>query len=61
MDYSPAELIEIALQVVGVLSVIATITPNPTDNLVLVALRKLLNIGAMNMAQSENKKKPGEK
>ena len=58
---SPQAVIELILQVIGVLSVIATVTPTPVDNVVLVALRKVLNLLAMNWAQSENKKKPGDK
>ena len=47
--------------VVGLLSVIAVVTPTPKDDMILIALRKLLNLGAMNFGQSENKFKPGER
>lgn len=49
------------IDVIGILSVIAAFTPTPKDDLILVALRKILNLGAMNFGQSENKVKPGEK
>lgn len=54
------DILEKATQVVGVLSIIATVTPTPKDDVILVVLRKLLNFGAMNFGQSENKVKPGE-
>jgi hypothetical protein len=51
---------EIALQVIGVLSVVAAITPTPIDNAILVALKKLINAGAFNWLEAENKRKPGD-
>ena len=47
--------------VIGILSIIATITPTPVDDGVLAVLRKVLNLGAMNFGQSENLKKPGRR
>ena len=52
---------EVALQDIGVLSVVAAITPTPIDNAVLVMLKKIINAGAFNWLEAENKKKPGEK
>ena len=52
---------EVALQVIGVLSVVAAITPTPIDNAILVGLKKLINLGAFNWLEAENKKKPGVK
>ena len=46
--------------VVGVLSIIAAFTPTPVDDGILAALRKILNLGAMNIGQAENKYKPGD-
>ena len=47
------------VDIIGILSIIATVTPTPVDDGVLAVLRKMLNLGAMNVAQSENVKKPG--
>ena len=44
--------------VIGLLSAIATITPTPKDDVILIALRKILNLGAMNIGKSENADKP---
>ena len=48
-------IIEVATSVVGVLSVVASITPNPVDNAVLLMLNKALNIGAFNVGKAVNK------
>ena len=48
-------IIEIATSVVGVLSVVASITPNPVDNAILLGLNKVLNIGAFNVGKAKNK------
>jgi hypothetical protein len=52
---------EIALSVIGFLSIVAAVTPTPIDNVVLVGLKKLINFGAFNWLGAENKKKPGVK
>ena len=49
------------VDIIGILSIIATVTPTPVDDGVLAVLRKMLNLGAMNFAQSENVKKPGSR
>ena len=48
-------IIELATSVVGVLSVVASITPNPVDNIVLLGLNKALNYGAFNVGKAKNK------
>ena len=63
MDISPDQIehfVEVALQVVGVGSVIAAVTPTPIDNVVFVALKKLINLIGFNFAKAENKEKPGD-
>ena len=55
------EYSEMALSIIGLLSVVAAITPNPIDNVVLIALKKALDFGAFNWLSAENKRKPGEK
>lgn len=61
MDISNAqEYIGHALTIIGVLSVVATFTPTPIDNMVLVGLRKALNLLAMNWGQAENLVIPGD-
>ena len=57
----PKEIAEIALQVIGVLSVIAAVTPTPVDNAVLIVLKKIINLGGFNWFEAENAKKPGVK
>jgi len=46
--------------IIGILSIVAAITPTPVDNALLIALKKIVNAGAFNWAEAENKKKPGE-
>ena len=48
-------ILEIATSVVGILSVVASITPNPVDNAVLLGLNKALNVGAFNVGKARNK------
>lgn len=40
------ENIQLALSIIGALSVIATLTPTPKDDTILFALKQLLNIAA---------------
>ena len=49
------EVIQQALQIVGLLSTIAVFTPTPKDNLVLKALHAVLTYGAMNWGKAKNK------
>ncbi len=56
MDY--AELIEKALQIIGIASAIAAITPTPTDNVILGVIRQILNVMAANVGQAKPEKKP---
>lgn len=46
--------IEVALQVIGVASIVAAVTPTPVDNVVLAVLKKVLNITAMNVGKAKN-------
>lgn len=46
--------VENALKVIGVLSMIATITPTPVDNIVLATLTKVINLGGMNFGKAKN-------
>ena len=55
------EYVELALQLIGALSMVAAITPTPKDDNLLADVRKILNVFAMNWGQSENKVKPGDK
>jgi hypothetical protein len=48
-------ILEIVTSVVGVLSVVASLTPNPVDNAILLGLNKALNIGAFNIGKAKNK------
>jgi hypothetical protein len=57
MDINPQQILEVATQVIGVASIIASITPTPVDNVVLVTLRKLIDLGAFNFLHAKNKEK----
>jgi hypothetical protein len=50
------EILEIAAQVVGILAIVASFTPTPIDNVVLVALKKALDFGAFNVGKAKNAK-----
>ena len=49
-----ANYVQIALQVIGVASVVAAVTPTPVDNAVLVVLRNVLDIFAANWLNAKN-------
>ena len=53
--------VTIGFQFIGVMSMIATITPTPKDDNAIAKVRQVLNLLAMNFGQSENKNKPGQK
>jgi Na+-transporting NADH:ubiquinone oxidoreductase subunit NqrD len=55
------KITEIALQVIGVCSVIAAATPTPIDNAALVIVRKIIDFGALNWWNADNLHKPGVK
>ena len=46
---------------IGILSIIAALTPTPIDNAILIAVKKAINLGGANWLNAENKRKPGEK
>ncbi len=52
------DTIELALKVIGIASIIAAITPTPKDDIILGALRQILNILASNIGQAKPEKKP---
>lgn len=60
LDWATGSGVGVA-DIIGILSIIATITPTPVDDGILAVLRKLLNAGAMNFGESENVKKPGSR
>ena len=47
-------IFEIALKVVGAFSVIASLTPNTTDNKVADALMRIINTIGFNIGQAKN-------
>ncbi len=51
------QVVEIVTQVIGVASIIAAFTPTPIDNAVLVAIRKIIDLGAFNFLNAKNEKK----
>jgi len=50
------EYLEIAGSVIATAAVIATFTPSPVDNGVLVILKKILDVFAMNFGKAKNAK-----
>ena len=48
------QYLEIITQAVGVFALIATLTPNTSDNAIVDFLLKLINFGAANVGQSKN-------
>ena len=44
--------------IIGLLSAIATITPTPKDNAILVILKMLINAGGMNFDKTTNAERP---
>ncbi len=45
----------IALQVVGIAALIATMTPNKTDNKIVDAVSKIINLLGANFGKAKNK------
>ena len=45
----------IALQVVGIAAMIATMTPNKTDNKIVDAVSKIINLLGANFGKAKNK------
>lgn len=52
---------EIALQVVGMFSVVAAVTPTPVDNAALLTLRKFIELGALNVLFAKRIKHDADK
>jgi len=46
---------EIVLQVIGLFSIIAAVTPTPVDNTILMVLKKIIDLGALNIGQAKKK------
>ena len=46
--------LEIVTQVVGVFALVATLTPNTSDNAIVDFLLKLINFGGANVGSSKN-------
>lgn len=54
MDMTPDQIASLVFSIIGVLSVVAAITPTPVDNAILIALRKILDAGAFNVFGAKN-------
>lgn len=52
--YDIADWIALALSVIGVFSVIATMTPNETDNKIVDGAYKIVNFLAANFGKAKN-------
>jgi hypothetical protein len=50
------EIVEVSAQIIGVASVIASVTPTPVDDGILAVLKRILNIFAFNIGQAKNAK-----
>tara|TARA_Y100000592_G_C5207475_1_gene193383 strand:- start:239 stop:418 length:180 start_codon:yes stop_codon:yes gene_type:complete len=46
----------IALQVIGIAALVATMTPNKTDNKIVDALSKIINLLGANFGKAKNEK-----
>ena len=46
--------VQLALQVIGAFSIVASFTPNTTDNKIANALMELINFFGMNMGKAKN-------
>ena len=46
--------IEIIVETIGVFALVATLTPNTSDNAIVDFLLRLVNFGAANVGQSKN-------
>jgi hypothetical protein len=51
----PDQILEIVVHVIAICSVIAAITPTPVDNAILLAVRKVIDAGALNVLFAKNK------
>ena len=49
------EYIELALAIVGVASMIATMTPNKSDDKIVAWISKIVNLMAFNVGNARNK------
>ena len=56
----PAEFKNVTA-IIGILSIVAAVTPTPVDNAILIAVKKVLDLGGFNFLSAENKTKPGQK
>ena len=45
----------IALQIIGIAALVATMTPNKTDNKIVDALSKIINLIGANFGKAKNK------
>lgn len=54
MDITVDQVISISTGVIAVASVVASITPTPVDNGVLIVLRKVLDALALNVRHAKN-------
>lgn len=62
MDPSEIEkYLSYATSVIGILSIIAAVTPTPIDNAVLVVLKQIINLGGFNFGGAENAEIPGDR
>lgn len=55
----PTQVAEIVAAVIAVCSVIAAFTPTPVDNAILAKVRKLIDLGALNVLNAKNKNDVG--
>lgn len=50
------QYVELGFQIIGVAALIATITPTPVDDGILMTLKRILDIVALNIGHAKNLK-----
>jgi len=53
----PDQILEIVVHVIAICSIVAAVTPTPVDNAILLAIRKVIDAGALNVLFAKKKDK----
>lgn len=55
MDVTAEQFINVATHVIAIASIVAAVTPTPSDNAVLIVVRRVLDYLAFNFGGAKNK------
>ena len=55
MDVTIEQVINVTTHVIAIASIVAAVTPTPSDNAVLIVVRKVLDYLALNVGGAKNK------